>query len=117
MELNRVHSICMNKMLADANNAMVGVIEELKNSKQSSRTIDLLKAANQLCRPKYERYKENRKRSDERLSIQRGERGIDMVSDITNSLSKSRTFVTLEQRCDCTECITKESQCCHEIKL
>ncbi len=46
MERNRVHSICMNKMLADADNAMVGVIEELKNSKQSSRTIDLLKAAN-----------------------------------------------------------------------
>jgi hypothetical protein len=93
----------MNKMLADADNAMVGVIEELKNSKQSSRTIDLSKAANQLCRPKYERYKENRKRSDERLSIQRDERGIVMVSDITNSLSKSRTFVTLKQRCDCKE--------------
>ncbi len=69
MECNWVHSICMNKMLAHADNAMVGVIEELKNSKQSSRTIDLLKAANQLCRPEYERYKENRKRSDERLSI------------------------------------------------
>jgi hypothetical protein len=61
MERNQAHSIRMNKMLADADNAMVGVIEELKNSKQSSRTIDLLKAANQLCRPEYERYKENRK--------------------------------------------------------
>jgi hypothetical protein len=46
MERNRVHSIRMNKMLAGADNAMVGVIEELKNSKQSSRTIDLLMAAN-----------------------------------------------------------------------
>ncbi len=46
MECNRVHSICMNKVLADANNAMVGVIGELKNSKQSDKTIDLLKAAN-----------------------------------------------------------------------
>ncbi len=89
MECNRVHSICMNKVLADADNAMVGVIEELKNSKQSDRTIDLLKAANQLCRPKYERYKEKRKRSNERLSIQRDESGIVTVSDITNSLSKS----------------------------
>jgi hypothetical protein len=97
MERNRVHSICMNKMLADADNAMVGVIEELKNSKQSSRTIDLLKAVNRLCRPKYERYKESWKRSDEHLSIQRDERGIVTVSDITNSLSKSQTFITLEQ--------------------
>jgi hypothetical protein len=33
MECNRVHSVCMNKVLADADNAMIGVIEELKNSK------------------------------------------------------------------------------------
>ncbi len=89
MRHNQVHSICMNKVLADANNAMIKVIEELRNSKQSNRILDLLKAASQLCRPEYERYKEKRKRSDERLCIQRDESGIVMVSDIMNSLSKS----------------------------
>jgi hypothetical protein len=89
MGRNWVHSICMNKVLADADNAMIGVIEELKNPKQSYRTLDLLKAANQLCRPEYERYKEKRKRSDECLCIQRDASGIVMVSDIINSLSKS----------------------------
>jgi hypothetical protein len=71
MEHNRVRSIRMNKLLADVNNAMIRVIDELKNSKQSDRTLDLLKAASQLCRPKYERYKEKRKSSDEHLCIQR----------------------------------------------
>ncbi len=113
MECNWVHSICMNKMLADANNAMIGVIEELKFFKQSNRTLDHLKAASQLCRPQYKRYKEKRKISNERLCIQRDESGIVTVSDIMNSLSKSQIFVTPEQQCDCKECITEESQCCH----
>jgi hypothetical protein len=45
MERNRVHSIRMNKVLADADNAMIGAIEVLNNSKLSNRTLDLLKAA------------------------------------------------------------------------
>jgi hypothetical protein len=40
MERNRLHGIQMNKMLADADNAMVGVIEELKNGKQFNKKID-----------------------------------------------------------------------------
>ncbi len=51
MEWNRLHGIRMNKMLADTDNAMVGVIKELKNSKQSNKKIDLLKAAHALCKP------------------------------------------------------------------
>ena len=51
MERNRLHGIQVNKMLADADNAIVGVIEELKNGKQSNKKIDLLKAAYALCKP------------------------------------------------------------------
>jgi hypothetical protein len=41
MERNRLHGIRMNKMLANADNAMDRVIEELKNGKQSNKKIDL----------------------------------------------------------------------------
>ncbi len=51
MGWNLLHGIRMNKMLADADNAMVGVIEELKNGKQSNKKIDLLKATYALCKP------------------------------------------------------------------
>lgn len=118
MERNRLHGIRMNKMLADADNAMVGVIEELKNGKQSNKKIDLLKAAYALCKPEFERYKDKRKRSDECLILQKDKVSEKVtVSDITNSLSKQRTFLSQGQRCDCNECITEETQCSHEIKF
>jgi hypothetical protein len=89
MEWNRLHGIRMSKMLADADNAMVGVIEELKNGKQSNKKIDLLKAAYALCKPEFKRYKDKRKRSDECLILQKNEAGGKVtVSNIPNSLSK-----------------------------
>ena len=39
MEQNRLHGIRMNKMLVDADNAMVGVIDELKKGTQSNKKI------------------------------------------------------------------------------
>jgi hypothetical protein len=57
-------------------------------------------------------------RSDKCLILQKDEAsGKDTVSNITNSLSKQRTFLSQGQRCDCNECITEETQCSHEIKF
>ncbi len=118
MERNRLHGIRMNKMLANADSAMVGVIEELKIGKQPNKKIDLFKAAYALCKHEFKRYKDKRKRSDECLILQKDKVSEKVtVSDITNSLSKQRTFLSQGQRCDYNKCITEETQCSHEIKF
>ena len=91
MKWNRLQSVQMNKILADADNAMIGVIKELKHCNQSNTVIDLFKAVNLLCKPKYERYTEKKNRLDKHLMLHIEEASeTATVSNITNSLSKQQ---------------------------
>ena len=119
MERQRLHSLRMDKILGDAEDVMIGEIERLSQTQDMTEsTVDLIKAARRLSKPDYQKYKARRKVADECLQISADDNGGITIVDITRPATEARHFFqSREDRCNCKDRITEESQCAHEIKL